>query len=311
MTFDTLFEIFIAEKETGVRPGSLATMTQGWLSLARYVGGAEIEAFGREQARSLMARLLGEGLAVKTVKDRMTLLRQMLRYASAELECELRSTDWGLKYPPAEPRRLKSYSATDMTRLVRGAVRELANGSGAGVPALIALFTGMRLGEVCGLRWGDVDFSQGTVTVRRQALYGYDPTARRCFATLSAPKTRSGYREIPLLPALRQVLRVHGGRHPEPESYVVTNKATPAVPRAVREQYGRFVARCGVPAINFHGLRHTYATRLVEAGGDVKTIAVILGHADVTTTLNLYVHPSADVKRKLARKAFGQLGPLF
>lgn len=305
MTFCELFEEYIAEKERSVRPGTVSSICQHWLAAARYIGTMEVEEFCRPHARGLLRALLADGLSPATAKARMALVRQMLRYAAVNLRIAVDTREWDLHYPSQEPRRMKHYSRADVGRIVTQAQRLIATGKDSALATLIALMTGMRIGEVCGLRWEDVDYRTGVISVRRTVSTHYDPITHSCAISVGAPKTRAGYRDIPLVPVLRRALRLHGGRNPVPQHYVLTGTDTPAQPRAVRDKYDRLMARLGMPKINFHGLRHTYATRLVESGGDVKTISVILGHSDVSTTLNLYVHPSCDAKKLIAQKAFG------
>ena len=82
------------------------------------------------------------------------------------------------------------------------------------------------------------------------------------------------------------------------ECYLLTGKLTPTEPRTYREYYDRLLEKLGLPHVNFHGLRHTFATRLIENGADYKTVSELLGHASVNITLNLYVHPQMEQKRK-------------
>lgn len=98
-----------------------------------------------------------------------------------------------------------------------------------------------------------------------------------------------------------------GGKSPVNDFYVVGNSDSPKANNTVREAYSRFLKKYNLPKINFHGLRHTYATLLVESGGDIKTISTLLGHSKVSLTLDLYVHPSIDSKRKAVNKAFRKL----
>ena len=115
-------------------------------------------------------------------------------------------------------------------------------------------------------------------------------------------KTRAGYRDVPLLPVLKQALRaLYKGNT---SIYIVSGTDTPLDPHVLREKFKNLQQRLGLPHITFHGLRHTFASMLVEAGGDVKTISIILGHSTVAMTLNLYVHPSEDAKRKAVSRAF-------
>ena len=106
---------------------------------------------------------------------------------------------------------------------------------------------------------------------------------------------------------MRKEFREIGGKTPNPDFFIVGNSSQPKGHSLIRETYARFLKRHHLPNINFHSLRHTYATLLVESGGDIKTISELLGHSKVSLTLDLYVHPSLDSKRKTVTKAFRKL----
>lgn len=306
ITFAQIYEEFAKIKEDELRPGSLALMRGNWKSLRSRLENLHICEYGKVEAKMLQAELLAEGLAPKTVKDRMAFVKQLVRYANSNLALPTKSTEWNLRYELKEPAKLQLFQEAEMFRLIEKAYKELKDGNDNILPILISVLTGMRIGEVCGLKWGDIDLQRNLITVRRTVSRIYDCEAKCESVHIGSPKTRSGFRDIPLLPLLKDALREACPGPRNNDYYVVGYSSTPKAPHTVRDAYQRFLKRYKLPAINFHGLRHTYATRLVESRADVKTISTILGHADVTTTLNLYVHPSADAKRKAAVKAFSR-----
>ena len=86
------------------------------------------------------------------------------------------------------------------------------------------------------------------------------------------------------------------------EYFILTNDTKPTEPRTYRNYYKRLLNKLGIPDIKFHGLRHSFATRCIEANSDYKTVSVILGHSNISTTLNLYVHPNKEQKKKCIDK---------
>lgn len=307
MTFDELFTQWITVKELECKASTLSNYRLQWMSLQPHVEGKDVASFGRQEARLLLHMLLGEGLAPKSARDRMAQLKQMMRFAALELAVKIKPLEWNLRYPESKPREIKNFTEAEMLRIVRHSTEEIERGVYTSLPALISILTGMRLGEVAALRWGDVDFVHRTISVRRTAARIYNPVERRQDLTVSTPKTKSGYREIPMLPTLKTCLRLYGGTDFNPTDYVWGNRDQISDPALARSAFSRFLKRYRLPEVNFHGLRHTYATLLVESGGDIKTISTLLGHSDVSTTLNLYVHPSLDSKRKVTNKAFRKL----
>lgn len=278
-----------------------------WKYLEPKIGTTDISDFGRQNARFLLATMINEGLSPKVSRDRIAFIRQLLIFASQELEMRVKSLNWQLRYPASPPKKIKNFTEAEMLRIVKATISEIESGNQSNLPALIALLTGMRIGEVLGLKWKDIDFDRKIVNVERNVTISYDPELKTQRYLLGAPKTAKGFRTIPLLPTLKNALKIISGKMPSDELFVVGNSNKPKSHSYVRDCFDRLLKRNNLPDINFHGLRHTFATLLVESGGDIKTISDILGHANVATTLNLYVHPSLDAKIKVVNKAFRKL----
>ena len=169
---------------------------------------------------------------------------------------------------------------------------------------LLTLHTGIRNGELCGLRWGDFNFRSSTVQIKRtvERIADLDPlTSRKTKVVISEPKTDTSRREIPLPKTLSLYLMARRG---EDGSYLLTGTDTPSEPHSLYIRYERFLKRNKFEKYTFHALRHTFATRGIESGFDVKSLSEILGHSDVTTTLRCYVHPSMEQKRRQMENLF-------
>ncbi len=166
----------------------------------------------------------------------------------------------------------------------------------------LALATGMRIGEVCALQWGCIDLSGGLVHVKQtlQRIYTKEHGLGKSKVIVTAPKSSNSIRYIPLPENYLPILKKHQA---EPDAYLLTGSEDKFIePRTLREYYNRLMERNGTKYVTFHGLRHTFATRLVEAGCDYKTISELLGHADINTTFRTYVHSDMDKKRKFVEK---------
>lgn len=162
----------------------------------------------------------------------------------------------------------------------------------------ICLSTGIRIGEICALTWDDLDIENGVIHVRKtiQRIYIVDADRKHTEIILDTPKTKNSIREIPMTKDLQKLIRpikkvVNGN------FYILTNDPTPTEPRTYRNYYKQFMQSLGMPAMKFHGLRHSFATRCIESKCDYKTVSVLLGHSNISTTLNLYVHPNLEQKR--------------
>ena len=159
---------------------------------------------------------------------------------------------------------------------------------------LLALYTGLRIGELCALHWEDIQDGNVTVSKSLHRIRKGDTTR----VEMSSPKTRSSIRVIPLPPFLIPVLERRRSSGP----VLRTPAGKPVEPRLMQHHFSRYIAACQLEKTNFHALRHTFATRCVEAGFDVKTLSEILGHTDVKTTLNRYVHSSYEQKKRNMEK---------
>lgn len=162
---------------------------------------------------------------------------------------------------------------------------------------LISLHTGMRIGEICALRWGDVDFENKIIKVRHTVARVKATTNENCKSKLilDKPKTKSSMREIPinsfLLPLLIQI------KQDAVSEFVISETNTFVSPRTFEYRFQKKFENLNIKRVNFHTLRHTFATRCIAHGVDEKSLSEILGHADVGITLNIYVHSSMDMKR--------------
>lgn len=159
---------------------------------------------------------------------------------------------------------------------------------------ILCLSTGLRLGEICALKWEDIDFQKKVLnvnhTVQRMAIGNQKKKTALCEGM---PKTDCSRREVPLSDEMLQLL----SKFAHPDKYVLNNKK-PLEPRTYQYQFRRYQQEAGIAYRNFHVLRHTFATNCIENGVDVKSLSEILGHSDVHITLNKYVHPTLDTKRQ-------------
>lgn len=172
----------------------------------------------------------------------------------------------------------------------------------------ICLSTGMRIGEICGLRWCDVDTVEGVIKVRHtlQRIYIIEGETRHIELLLDTPKTANSVRDIPMSSELLKMLKSLNKVVNE-NYYVISNDIKPIEPRTYRNYYKKLCKQLDIPELKFHGLRHSFATRCIESKADYKTVSVLLGHSNISTTLNLYVHPNKEQKKKTIDKMLRSL----
>ena len=281
-----------------------ACLRQYHRHIAPTIGRLEITAITQADVHGFLSELRAAGLAGNTVKGVFRLLKAALKFAVEE---------GVLRRDPCRKIRLESAEWKEQRVLSRGeqgALQEAAQTS-EGLPALLALYTGMRLGEVCALKWTDIDWERRTISVRRTA----QRVARsgrgdgrgdghRTIVTIGTPKTKRSRRVLPVPEfVLTLIKRLMGSGTSE---FVFGSGARPAEPRTVQRRFGRLAERLGLTGVHFHTLRHSFATRMLELGADVKTVSVILGHSSIQTTLDVYAHSSLEWQRS----AMERLGAL-
>ena len=219
-------------------------------------------------------------------------LRSALEYAHGRGLC--RGAEGRLPRLNAARQEARILSREEQLRLLGSLSPE---GGPAQLGILLCLYTGMRLGEACGLRWGDVSPDCNIIYIRRTLQRLPEPGGgHRTALVLDTPKSRSSARAIPVPARLRPLLE--RGRM-GPDCYVLTGEETPMEPRRFQRRFKSALREAGVADINFHALRHTFATNCVSLGCDAATLARILGHSDVAITLNTYVHPSFEAMRAI------------
>lgn len=235
---------------------------------------------------------LSSGHSKKSVRDMVAVLKSVVKYGRKQKMFTY--DDWDIKYPTdTSDHRLPTLSFKNQQVLVRHIV-QAPNTKNIGI--LLALYTGMRIGEVCALEWQDIDFNQKTITIRKTIGRVYDCETKSTQKIISTPKTKNSYREIPISNMLLKCLKVI--RKEAKGTFVVGTSSTAQEPRIYRDYFNRLLKKLEIPKMVFHGLRHTFATRCIESQCDYKTVSAILGHSNIATTLNLYVHPNLNQKKK-------------
>ena len=244
-------------------------------------------------------------LSRKTVQDILIVLKMVYRYG-VKLHF-FAHEEWDIKFPTVQDKyEVDVLTIANQKRLL-AYVRENFNFRNLGI--LICLSTGMRIGEVCALTWQDIDLAKRVINISKtiERIYIIDGDQRHTELIISSPKTQNSRREIPLSPELYRLLSplMKVVNH---KFYILTNDSKPTEPRTYRNYYTRLLRQLDIPVIKFHGLRHSFATRCIESNCDYKTVSVILGHSNIGTTLNLYVHPNLEQKQKCINKMFKSLG---
>lgn len=234
------------------------------------------------------------GLSVRTVRDILSVLRNTCSYAKQH-DIDV----------PCHFELLKFRRSEDETRVLdreESAVLEqflMKDDSPVKTGILMSMYMGLRLGEVCALKREHILYKEEILQIRftMQRIQATDMEEKRTKIIVTEPKTGNAVRDIPIPAPLLGRLRTLD--HMPGEAYILTGRPDKFIePRSLENIFKRCLTECGMPEINYHALRHTFATRCIESGFDVKSLSEILGHGSVNITLNRYVHSSIEQKRK-------------
>jgi integrase len=246
---------------------------------------------------------LNSGLSQKSVKDMLVVLKMIGRYAQKNRLMSVEMMD--IVFPVNEAtKQIEVMGKADEKKLI-AFLQDHFSFENFGI--LICIGTGMRIGEICGLRWDDIDLENSEICVNRTVERVYlNKTDEKTRLIINEPKTVNSKRRIPLTSSLLKIVKPLK-RIVNQSFYVISNAENPLEPRVYRKKFQLVLENLGIEKIKFHSLRHTFATRCIEATNDFKTVSAILGHASITTTLNLYVHPNSEQKKKCIEKMLKSL----
>ncbi len=237
----------------------------------------------------------GKGLSPNTVNGMITVVQNSLKIAYTLGYISEYTAD-NIKRPKTQEKKVECFSSGEQKKMEQ----YIINGSKPKLfGILLCLYTGLRIGELLALEWSDLDFAKGELRVNKTCHDGKDENG--VFGRITdTPKTQSSIRTIPiprqLLPFFRETKRKSHSK------YIVSNGEKPISIRSYQRTFSLLQQHLGIPHRGFHSLRHTFATRALECGMDVKTLSEILGHKSPTVTLNRYVHSLMEHKKEMMNK---------
>lgn len=263
-----------------------------------------LTAVTEKDVQDFVLQKLNGGLSQKTIKDMLIVLRMILKFGAKKNYCVYAPID--VIFPTDRERQeLEVLSIANQKKIMRF-VEDNFTFRNLGI--FICLSTGIRIGEICALTWDDIDTENGVIHIRKtiQRIYIRENGIKKTELLIDTPKTATSMRDIPIIKDLYEILKPLK-KVVNNDYFVLTNEATPTEPRTYRNYYKKLLDKLGIPPIKFHGLRHSFATRCIESKCDYKTVSVILGHSNISTTLNLYVHPNYEQKKKCIDKMFRKI----
>ena len=235
----------------------------------------------------------GKGLAPKTVNSILSVLKNIFEYAKREKNFPVAEiSDISVKQPQKPMRILSRNEQQRLSQFL------LSNLSPCHLGILLCLYTGLRIGEICALKWEDICIAEKYLyvhhTMQRIQIPGMPDKKTR--VAIQTPKSDCSIRKIPIPSEMLQILRLS---QKSAGAFLLTGVTHNYIePRSMENHFKAAAKECKIWNVNFHALRHTFATRCIELGFDIKSLSEILGHKGVNITLNRYVHPSMELKQK-------------
>lgn len=252
-------------------------------------GGLRYDSMTIQMLNSFVQKKLDVGLSAKYVSDIIIVFKTMAKYAAKVHGFRNILTDVTL--PKVHRKEKPLLTNVQQMRLCKYLLKHQ---SPTALCILLSLYTGLRVGEVCGLMWSDIDFDKSILTVRR-TVQRIHTDIHKTQIIADTPKSRTSKRSIPIPKFIMKLLR--DSRSAE-KHYILSESEIIIEPRTLQRRFKSVLKKANLPSVTYHSLRHAFATNCLQAGFDVKTLSEILGHANVETTLNRYVHTSME--RKIA-----------
>ena len=299
MTVDAWFEYWIGIKKRTVRPNTVRNYTERYhRNIEPVIGNKLLGSVNSIQCQTIMNKMADAGYRNSTIYQTRIALYNMLDYAY--------QNDVILKNPCTK--MVKSDIGKQSTKkeaLTIGRQRDFCNviiGNTYEYQYRFLLQTGLRTGEMVGLRWSDIDFDKRTLTINRTMEYRHSTKEWR----IGDPKSKSGFRTIPLTDEAIDILKLQKEKNQSfkviefewADIVFLCKKGTPVKNSTYDTMLFKLCDKAGIPRFSMHVLRHTFATRCIEAGMKPKTLQTILGHSNIGITMNLYVHTTEEEKHK-------------
>lgn len=306
---DALDHILLYQKAPTIRRITMRNLTKEWLMLNRtrlkassyqrylgfyknhidkQLGDANAVFMTTVTLHQYALGRLEAGLAPQSVNAILTMLHSVLKYGNRQYKLPMPE----IIYLAVEKKEMRVLSPEEQKRLVAYLMEDLDI---CKLGILVALYTGLRIGELCALKWTDIE--DNSIKVRRTMQRLQKENESGTVLYIGAPKTKTSVRTIPI-PSFLAELIAPFYKPDLREAYFLASKPKEIIePRAMQYKFKRYLKQAGVQEANFHALRHTFATRCVECGFEIKSLSEVLGHSSVQTTLNKYVHSSFALKQ--------------
>ena len=234
-----------------------------------------------------------KGLSLKTIKDILMIIKSSIK--KSFYEYNIKPFSLKFNYPKIDNiKKMNILSKEEQNKIVKYILNNINNKN---VGILLSLILGIRIGELCALKWGDFDLNNEIISINKtiQRIYIKDIDKKETKIIISSPKTLSSNREIPIT---KDIIYILNKIKTNNNDYFLSGNNKYIEPRSYRNYFNNLLKKLNIKHYKFHSLRHTFATNCISYGFDYKIVSELLGHSNINTTLNIYVHPKMSQKKE-------------
>lgn len=298
ITFRTVCDEWLENKKKNIKQSTYAKYS---FEIEKYI----IPFFGKLKLFEIDKSSLGNLIAInnelspKSLKHISVIFKSIVKFINEKYDFNIELKEY--QFTNTYDKKFNVLSVSEQEKLEKYLLKQ-TDPSKLGV--YLCLYTGIRIGELCALRWSDIDLDNGILRINKtmQRIQNTDNNSNvRTKIIIEVPKSDTSVREIPLSMFIINLLKRHEPINAK-SLYFLTGNIKHIEPRTLQNKFKKYLENAGIENINFHALRHTFATRAIESGMDIKSVSEILGHSTVKMTLEKYVHITMEQKKKQINK---------
>jgi integrase len=288
-------EQWLADKSKYIKKSTALRYSCTIESINRFFDCHDISLMTEEYIQQKILRWL-KNHSISSTKSLVVVLKMLFKFAESKgIKAPLVKIKYPSKNITSNNNKIETMSENEVNTLTSALLDTISNCKSLGI--LLVLNSGIRLGELCGIKISDIDLNNKTFRIDRTIQRVYDNKLHKTVLVTQTPKTMHSCREIPISSSMFSIIK-NFVKNKDSSAYLASGTLKAIEPRNMQKYYKTILIKNHIRYVKFHALRHTFATRLIDKGANAKSVSEILGHSSVNITLNLYVHPSIESKRE-------------